>query len=754
MMDHIFNELLALTRAGLMDVPLETDISPEDWYAIIKIAEEQNLISILYRAVRISGLKVPDEILTRIKAGFFQDIRLDRLQNSELEQLFLAFEDQGVDYFPIKGAVMKKYYPGSVYRWMSDADIFIREDQYGIISGIMKNAGYSFLDESEHEFRWKKSGFLIEFHKQAMSYYYADVVDYFGDGFSRAHRIGNSHRYQFDATDELIFVAVHFVKHYFTGAAKIRNITDLYYLWVRGGENEKKLEEVLESMNLLSFYRILKKNVMAWLRGVSLDESGELIFRTVLTGSNEEKRLRKYINWEVRSNRGKTRTTSSAKVRTVLKRLFIPGKKIRTRFRIFREHPLLLPIYWIWRGFYLIIFRKERLKEYVIVQFKDSEEYLKKYVEYMKEMRTLGLEQAVVGGKSGSFRKQKRQSSFKQNVSGQNNGRRERVRYGSDLLTPRECVLVKALSGDLSFADSAHLLTDNMDADRESSLYLLSLGIVGFRQGWTYFPSGIIPRIRGIHRYYQVADSAAAPWLREKLAVLEQAGIPFVLTGGTAMRAHYASDTPRMMNGYDITVRSKDHEAASSLLRSAVQTADPKNPFERTISGRTILRLHKGVPDGRLFSERAFWANAESSVYLDHKVLIPSSEDMLLHLLCTPFAPYICDEDHTDRARRLAESCIVIRSGISYEVLAKTAERAGLTDVVRFYLVLLTDLVPNIIDRKDWEPFFPDRFSYRLFVRELDWLARIRPGKKPRDPFLRFVRRVVRKHIVFRRIRK
>ena len=193
MMDHIFNELLALTRAGLMDVPLETDISPEDWYAIIKIAEEQNLISILYRAVRISGLKVPDEILTRIKAGFFQDIRLDRLQNTELTQLFAAFEDQGVDYLPIKGAVMKKYYPGSVYRCMSDADIFIREDQYGIISGIMKKAGYSFICESEHELRWKKSGFLIEFHKQAMSSAYVSVVDYYGDGFTRAYQIGDSH---------------------------------------------------------------------------------------------------------------------------------------------------------------------------------------------------------------------------------------------------------------------------------------------------------------------------------------------------------------------------------------------------------------------------------------------------------------------------------------------------------------------------------------------------------------------------------
>ena len=209
-MDHIFYEVLALTRAGLMDVPSETDISPEDWNAIYKIAEEQNLISILYRAVRISGLKVPDEILTRIKAGFFQDIRLDRLQNTELTQLFRAFEEKSIDYFPIKGTVMKKYYPGSVYRWMSDADIFIREDQYGIISGIMKNAGYSFIDESEHEFRWRKSGFLIEFHKQAMSSAFKETVDYFGDGFTRAHRIGGSHRYQFDATDELIFAFAHF----------------------------------------------------------------------------------------------------------------------------------------------------------------------------------------------------------------------------------------------------------------------------------------------------------------------------------------------------------------------------------------------------------------------------------------------------------------------------------------------------------------------------------------------------------------
>ena len=40
-MDHIFNELLALTRAGLMDVPLETDRKRNKYQKILKGSREK-----------------------------------------------------------------------------------------------------------------------------------------------------------------------------------------------------------------------------------------------------------------------------------------------------------------------------------------------------------------------------------------------------------------------------------------------------------------------------------------------------------------------------------------------------------------------------------------------------------------------------------------------------------------------------------------------------------------------------------------
>ena len=109
-----------------------------------------------------------------------------------------------------------------------------------------------------------------------MSSAYVSVVDYYGDGFTRAYQIGDSHRYQFDATDDLIYAFVHFVKHYLTGGARIRNIYRFVLcLWVRGGEDEARLEALLEKHESPCLLQDLPQNrVMAWFGGSPLDEAG------------------------------------------------------------------------------------------------------------------------------------------------------------------------------------------------------------------------------------------------------------------------------------------------------------------------------------------------------------------------------------------------------------------------------------------------------------------------------------------------
>ncbi|MDO4803831.1 MAG: nucleotidyltransferase family protein [Lachnospiraceae bacterium] len=763
-MNSVYNSVLALTRSGLTDTPLYISISPSDWESIIEIAEWQGLLSVFFRAVRVSHVDDPGEYLTRLKHGFFQDVRKDRFQRSELTHLFQVFEESGIDYFPVKGAVMKPLYPDPVYRWMSDADIYVRDSQYERISEIMQREGYSFISEKEHEIKWKKSGFLIELHKSAAGSKYQEAADYFGDFFGKAVCEEGSHAYRFEETEELVYAVFHFAKHYLIGSARLRSLMDLYYLWQRGGEDEEQLQSALGRLKLDSFYCILKRTVLNWFNGVPLDEAGELIIQNVLSETHSSERISRMTNESARE--GETDRTHSRilKMKDVLRQFFAPYRLMRKRFPILQKAPFLLPAFWAWRGAETVLFHRKRLKQYMDARLRGA------FVEdYVDEVQKLGLGKMAFGqtdkaalAASGQRVPASAKKNWKQAAghifsdaerrASASTKRNSRKHASEPLLPdPRQRTLAAALAGDASFAGSAGILTENMDADKENSLYLLSLAIVGYQQGWRYFPQEVIPRLRGIHRYYQVTNSAAAPWFRERLRVLKQAGIPALLTGGTAMRAYYLPDTPRMMNGYDVTVPSGDYERAVALLRDSVYSQDTDNPFARTMSGRTIVRLHKGVPDARLFSEGDFWAGAKPALYLEQEVFVPSSSDMLMHLLCIPYVTWLFEEDPTDRVRRLAESAEVIKGGVSFEKLAETAKSAGLGDVVRYYLVALDGLFPNIIHRDEWMHCFPETGSYRRFVGKLDRLGRISRRRERRDILVRLSKRSLRKYIETRR---
>jgi len=283
------------------------------------------------------------------------------------------------------------------------------------------------------------------------------------------------------------------------------------------------------------------------------------------------------------------------------------------------------------------------------------------------------------------------------------------------LFSARDLALLSAMAGEPLGAERAACLTEGMDVDTESSVYLLALGILGFRSGWDAFPPDVAPRLKGLHRYYQVRTGAGTPWLREQLSRLSGAGIPAVLTGGLAMRAFYAPDVPRLMNGFEITVRTDDYERAASVLREALMDA----PRERTVNGLTKILLRRGVPERDLFREDAFWGRAKPCSCLGFDVLAPSPEDLLLRLFGVPFGPALLRERREERDRRLYEAGFVLKSGrIDFERLGETARAHGRTAQVRFFLRVLSGCAPNALPERQWASAFPAEEEYDAFLRD------------------------------------
>ena len=293
------------------------------------------------------------------------------------------------------------------------------------------------------------------------------------------------------------------------------------------------------------------------------------------------------------------------------------------------------------------------------------------------------------------------------------------------LFQERDRAVIAALSGEKIRPEQYHALTEGMDPDTESALYMLSLGIIGYKQGWENFPQDTAPRLQGLHRYYQVRNSAAVPWLKERLEILKKAEIPVMLTGGAALRAVYFPETPRMMDGYDLTVPSKEYEKALNLLRESVKgTADSGRTEDRTIQGITLIRLHEGVPDKRFFKEEPLWDGSDETTYLGHEVRVLSAQQMALSLLSVPFGPWAVKEGNADRSRRLSDACRILNRLDDLSGLAEEAKKVRLGEISRFYLAALNAFLP-VFTKKECGPLFAQEEEYLAFLKEFTAYCRL-----------------------------
>lgn len=271
-------------------------------------------------------------------------------------------------------------------------------------------------------------------------------------------------------------------------------------------------------------------------------------------------------------------------------------------------------------------------------------------------------------------------------------------------------------------------LTAGLDPDNESLIYMLSLSLLGYRTGFEGFPENAVPRLQGLHRYYQVRNGAGMPWFRNQLNRLGKAGIPVMLTGDTAIRAYYSPDNPRMFSQYGLTVVSEKYAEALELLRNAVKNADKDSNFDRTMQDITVIKLFEGVPDKRFTIERSLWTRASKFEYLGHEVYVPSKEDMLIYLLCVPYGPWALEEDINLRTRRVTDACAILMAGkdFDYGYLANVASMSGAYDTVRYYLSLINVCVPGMIPDEVWSEHFAADGSFEEYLNLMTVFCNVR----------------------------
>lgn len=350
---------------------------------IRKLARKHQCETLCYYGALYCGVSKDDPVMQSLYKHMLLHYAVNENQQYEIGQIFSAFEAQHIDYLPLKGAVLKSYYPKTDMRTMSDIDVLIHVEQMPVIEQILTALGYEFHQESAHEIIYKKTQINLELHKSLIPSYHEDMYKFFGNGWDMAQKeTADSCRYVMTPEHTYLYLFSHFSKHFQDGGIGIRHMTDLW-IWRQNHPDMDNavIDKGLETLELTEFHQNIMQTLQTWFADAAPTELTDFITKFIISsGSFGQRENRRLSTASVNAPNAKNaRQIKGQSVRT----LIFPKKQLLINdYPILKKHGWLLPAVWILRAFKAVFIKgsvpmqRRRLKEISPASIKDYQQKL------------------------------------------------------------------------------------------------------------------------------------------------------------------------------------------------------------------------------------------------------------------------------------------------------------------------------------------------------------------------------------------
>ena len=339
-------QLIVLIKSAINGEKI--DVPTENVEALFEAAERHMVSALSGYAFENAGIKNQYASEAIGKA-----IQKSILLNKEIQSIYGALEEAKIWYAPLKGIVIKNYYPKQEMREMSDVDILFDATRAEDVKRIMENMGFSAIsfDEEHHDIYIKKPFANIEMHRTLFQERNT-MYEYYEDVKSRlVLDEGSQYRYHFSPEDFYVYVVAHEYLHFaFYPGTGIRALTDIYFLLKRF---EKTLdwdyvEKECAKLEILEFEEKNRKLAMHLWGDGKLTKSDKEFLQYFMTqgvyGSTKDG-----VKYKVDALGG----GKKGKLKYVIRRLFPPMRWIKQRMPFIYRHKSLLfavPFIRLWQA--------------------------------------------------------------------------------------------------------------------------------------------------------------------------------------------------------------------------------------------------------------------------------------------------------------------------------------------------------------------------------------------------------------------
>lgn len=331
------------------------EISARFLIEVYKLSKAHDVAHLVGDALNKSGVfeNLPADIdeneraaIAKVKEKFDEQIftavyRYENI-NYELERLKETLEEAKIPFIPLKGSVIRKYYPEPWMRTSCDIDILVKEkDADNAAEYLQTQLQYGVDRKGQHDVSmFTASNVHVELHFKLLDSDFKQVKDlmdvWSGDEIS----LLSDSEYQMSKELFLLYHIYHMAKHFVHGGCGIKPFIDLWIIKNKVGFDEKKAQKMLQESGLLTFYERSTDLVNVWFEDKDHSEITQEMENFILQGG---------VYGTLEQHLAMSQNKKGGKFKHLLSKVFLSYKDMSIYYPSLKKCPVLFPFYQVRR---------------------------------------------------------------------------------------------------------------------------------------------------------------------------------------------------------------------------------------------------------------------------------------------------------------------------------------------------------------------------------------------------------------------
>lgn len=356
--------------------PEEALLANIDLEALLRLAKAHSVSAMVCMALEQTDAFQHAAETTRLKwlDAKNKAVRKNMLLDAERKTILHELETQSIWYMPLKGSILKDWYPKPGMREMADNDILFDPSGREQVREIFQNRGYKTVSfrKGNHDVYEKAPIYNFEMHVSLFHGTYKELTEQYENVKERLLPVdGTAYQFAFTPEDFYVFVLAHAYKHYSHSGTGIRTLADIYVMnrHLGGIMNRDEVEQKLTQLGIAEYEqhsRVLAEKLFSAVRPLAETELTEdekemlLYYCNATTYGTVDNRVNNRLR-ELQENSENIKLWTKVKYCCV--RLF-PGREFcKFAYPFVYKHPWTLPFFWVWRIVYRSIASKKNVQQ-------------------------------------------------------------------------------------------------------------------------------------------------------------------------------------------------------------------------------------------------------------------------------------------------------------------------------------------------------------------------------------------------------